>query len=202
LPSLPPAWRWRELTGKQKYLAQVEKLRDRLRDHLPKLDQLFAVGCTRDQARGSWDWIFNHTFWAGKEALEEAAEVAKTDGGVGGNTVILGAEIITDKGRVVGPYAGQLLPKNMKIRFYVASTNVPHPYTARFLVKNTGEEAGADKKLELKHEASSYQPEWTLDTAYKGTHRASVDVVKNGLTLASASMVVKIAGGFWRGRVR
>jgi len=192
----------RELTGKQKYLTQVEKLRDRIGDHLPKLNRLFEAACTRDQARGAWDWIFAHTFWGGQEALVETAAVAKTDSGVDGYTVTLGAEMITDRGRNAGPYRGQLLPKNMHLRLYVASTNVPQPYTARFLVKNNGEEARADKKLELKHEATSHKPEWTVDTAYKGTHRASVDVVKNGLTLASASAVVKIAGGFWRGRVR
>lgn len=192
----------RELTGKQKYLTQVEKLRDRLGDHLPKLTPLFATECTREQARGAWDWIFAHTFWGGAEALAETAAVAKTDSSVDGYTVILGAEMITNRGRAVGPYRGQLLPKNMQVRFYVVSTNVPHPYTARFLMKNNGDEAKADKKLELKYEATSYRPEWTLDSAYKGTHRASVDVVKNGLTLASASIVVKIAAGFWRGGMR
>lgn len=65
-------------------------------------------------------------------------------------TVTIGTQMITDKGRVVGPYTGQLLPKNMRVRFFVAATNVPQPYMARFLMKNNGEEARADKKLELK----------------------------------------------------
>ncbi|MDP3495727.1 MAG: hypothetical protein Q8R82_21680 [Hyphomonadaceae bacterium] len=190
----------RELTGKQKYLTQVEKLRDRLGDHLPKLNQLFAQGCSREQARGAWDWIFNHTFWAGKEALEEAAAVAKTDSSVSGYIVALGCDVITAKGRLIGPYNGQLLPKNMQLRFYVASTNVPEPYTARFEIKNTGEEARAEKDIELKYEASGYQPEWTVDTAYKGTHRSSVYAVKNGATVASASIVIRIAGGIWHRR--
>lgn len=192
----------RELTGKQQYLTQVEKLRDRLNDHLPKLAVLFSAGCSREQARVAWDWIFAHTFWGGTEALVESAAVKATNSGVNGYIVSLGAQMITAKGRVAGPYNGQLLPKNMQVRFYVANTNVTLPYTARFKMKNNGEEARLDNKAELQYEASGHNPECTMDAAYKGTHRASVDIVQNGITLASSSMIVKVAGGLWKGRRR
>lgn len=190
----------RELTGKITNLNQVKALKDRLTELLPKLSRLFEASCTRQEARSAWDWIFNNPFWAGKDILAEDAALASVDTGISGYAVTIECELSNRNGKTVGPYRGQLLPKNMGLRFFVSSTNVPAPYSVRFEVKNTGEEANQARQLEWSGNASSYSPEWTTSTAYKGTHRMTCNIVKEGLTLATASIIVKIGRGLWLGR--
>ena len=191
----------RELTGKAEYLRQVTLLKEKLTANLPKLDVLANIACTRAQARSAWDWIFCHKFWADKEVVTEAALVAKSAAGFA-YTVQLGCDLAKrgERGPIIGPYRGTVLPKNMGLRFFVAATDVPPPYDVRFEAKNEGDEARADNQLGWVKTVSGYQPEYWTSTAYRGAHRMTCDIVKNGVTMASTSMAVKIRGGIWNGR--
>jgi hypothetical protein len=51
------------LTASQKRRTEMENLRDRLREILPKLDILNDRNCTREQARNAWRQFFNHDSW-------------------------------------------------------------------------------------------------------------------------------------------
>lgn len=191
----------RELTAKTEFSNQVQRLRDRLDQNLPKLAVLFESGCTREKARFAWDWVFNHHYWAGKEQLEEAA-LAKADLSLNGYWVKLACEYAkSEKGKIIGRYRGQALPKNLGLRFSLAGTNVPEPYQLRFDVQNQGDEAKADDQEAWSATATSDNPEWWTSTAYKGTHRMTCSVIKNGITVASASVIVKIVGGLLRRRI-
>ncbi len=190
----------RELTGKSEYLSQVTLLKEKLEANLPKLAVLFEDGCTREKARGAWDWIFNHAFWAETEKLEEAA-MAKADTSVGSYHVQMACELRKgERGPIIGLYRSQAVPKNLGLRFYLTSTNVPLPYTLRFEATNQGDEARLNDCLGWSRETTDASPEWWTSTAYKGTHRMTCSVIKNGMTLASTSMVVKIVGGLFRRR--
>ncbi len=61
------------LTDNEEVPHQVERLRDNLGTAISRLAILFDAGnCTREKARSAWDWVFNHTFWGEKEALEKS----------------------------------------------------------------------------------------------------------------------------------
>jgi hypothetical protein len=190
----------RELTGKSEYLNQVTLMRDKLSANLPKLGVLFEEGCTRDKARSAWDWIFNHVFWAGKEVLEEA-NLAKADSGVGGYWVRMGCDLAkSQRGRIIARYRGQVVPKDLGLRFFVEDTNVPPPFSIHYDVANRGDEARQAKQLAWSGDATSDDPQWWTSTAYKGNHVMTCNVVKNGTAVATASMTVKIVGPPFRGR--
>jgi hypothetical protein len=195
-----PKGNGRELTGKAEYLNQVTRMKEKLEQNLPKLDVLFADDCTREKARSAWDWIFAHSFWADKEVIEEA-RVLKADMSVGSYTVTLGAELAKkENGCIAAAYRGQFVPKNMWLRFYVASTNVPPPYSVRFQATNRGDEASDAQDLGWSHDTTDQDPQRWASTAYKGIHTMTCTIIKNGVPLASTSMSVKIVGGLFRGR--
>ncbi|GAB4205927.1 MAG: hypothetical protein OHK0022_32490 [Roseiflexaceae bacterium] len=52
-----------ELTDRTKFLKQVERFRDRLKEALDTLQVLFNWDCTDAQARAAWHWVFQHDFW-------------------------------------------------------------------------------------------------------------------------------------------
>ncbi len=188
----------RELTGKEQHFIQVEMLKDKLDKNMPKLANIFEPGCTREQARSAWDWIFNHAFWADKEVVEESVALAKADTGVSGHTVRMSCQVTSRNGRKIGTYRGQVLPKNMGLQFSVVYTSVPPPYDIRYEVQNTGDEARQAHQLSWAGNSSSDAPNWTTSTAYKGPHRMTCNIVKNGMTLASTSMVIRIGAGRWK----
>lgn len=192
----------RELTGKAQYLNQVKLLKDKLSENLPKLAKLFESSCTRKEARGAWDWIFKHEFWAGKEVVAEDAALVEAVTKVAGHSVAMKCELSTRNGTNIGTYNGQVLPKNMGLAFGVTATTVSPPYDIRFEVKNTGDEARQAEQLDWSGNASSHNPRWSTSTAYKGTHRMTCYIMKGGVILASTSVIVKIAGGPWGGRRR
>ena len=192
----------RELTGADRYLKQVERLKEQLDTHLPKLAILEVSDCTRAQARSAWDWIFNHTFWAGQEVLAETASLQKADITVQGQTVAMACSFSGRGGRQVPYRQGVALSRGLGLSFSLTATTVQAPYDIRYEVKNTGEEARAARNLEWAGNASSYAPTWTTSTAFAGRHRMTCNVVKNGVTLASTSMIVTIGGKGPRGGLR
>ena len=62
------------LTSKEKYKKQVERFRDRLGSAITKLAPILRDDCTKDEAMGAWNSVFNHPFWA--DAVEEEPESA------------------------------------------------------------------------------------------------------------------------------
>lgn len=187
-----PAGDGRELTGKTEYLNQVKALRDRLHGHLPKLNVLFADDCTREKARFAWDWIFAHPYWGGKEISEEAA-VAKADTRSAGYFLRLGCDLAKkENGKIIGPYKGMPLPKNMGLRFFVEATNVLEPYDLKFEATNQGDEAKNAGQMGWSGTTNSDDPQWWTSTAYKGAHSMTCSIIKNGQVLATASQIVKI----------
>jgi hypothetical protein len=82
----------------------------------------------------------------------------------------------------------------------VEDTNVPLPFTVRFEVTNQGDEARQAKQLNWSADTSSDDPQWWTSTAYKGTHRMTCNIVRDGVTMATTSMIVKIVGGLARFR--
>lgn len=186
-----PAGDGRDLTGKETYLKQVERLRDKLGMVIPKLE-ILETECTRDQARGAWDWVFNHSFWGGADVLAETAKLSAAEIRDVGHTVAMNCQYTT-KGGQTHPYLGIALPRGMGLEFRVTHTTVPAPYDIRYEVQNTGDEAEAARTLNWSGNASSYNPVWTTSTAYAGRHRMTASIVKNGLTLARTSIQVLVA---------
>ncbi|OBX19000.1 hypothetical protein A9995_10350 [Erythrobacter sp. QSSC1-22B] len=190
----------RELTGKAEYLNQVTLLRDKLSANLPKLAVLYEDRCTREKARSAWDWVFNHAFWAAKEVLCEAA-LAKADLSDGSYWVRISCDLAkSERGKIISRYRGQVVPKNLGLRFFVEDTNVPPPFSIRYDVENEGDDARQAKQLTWSGDASSEDPQWWTSTAYKGIHTMTCNVIKDGLPVASATLTVKIVGGIFRGR--
>lgn len=106
----------------------------------------------------------------------------------------------SERGRIISRYRGQFVPKNLGLRFFVEDTNVQPPFTIKFEVTNQGDEARQAKQLEWSAEATSDDPQWWTSTAYKGNHRMTCNLMKNGVAVASTSIIVKIVGGFSRRR--
>jgi len=190
----------RELTAKAEFLNQVALMKEKLSSNIPKLSVLFQPDCNREKARSAWDRIFNHTFWAGREILEEA-QLAKADTTIDGYWVRMGCDLAkSERGRIISRYRGQVVPKNLGLRFFVEDTNVQPPFDVRFDVANSGDEARQAKQLSWSGNATSDDPQWWTGTAYKGNHTMTCNVIKDGKTVATNTMAVRIVGGIVRGR--
>lgn len=186
------------LTDNEEVLHQVERLRDNLGTAISRLAILFDAGnCTREKARSACDWVFNHTFWGEKEALEKslAEDIANV---ATAYTVAIRCDLAqTERDR---PYrqhlsGGGILPKNVHLRFSVISTTVPQPYSVRWIVQNEGDEA---KEAEQMSWSATASERWT-STLFKGRHTMTCEIERNGYVLARAVHVVRVApGASWR----
>ena len=179
------------LTSRGEVLNQVKRLRDRLGENLPKLDVLFQAGCTRTQARNAWDWIFCHSYWSDTQVTEAAMSKADTTALALPYRVSVNCGLAnTEGGRIYRYYqsGAYVLAKGISLNFTIADTNVPLPYAVRWTCNNVGDEAQEDEQVSwVKNEQSI----WTR-TAYKGTHRLTCQVMRNGTVLAETRHVVKI----------
>ncbi len=185
-----------ELTGKTEVLNQVTRLRDNLDTAISKLEVLFdQSNCTRDKARSAWDWVFNHEFWAKKDTtFTDVSAVARY-------SVTIRCDLAKyENGPTYKQYlsGSSILPKGVALKFSVLSTNVPPPYTVRWIVNNEGDEASEEKQLHWES-SDSGTIRWT-STAYKGTHRMICRIEKEGQVIAQAIHIVKIkaSGGNYR----
>lgn len=180
-----------ELTARTELLNQVERLRDRLKDNLPKLDVLFRQDCTRAQARSAWDWIFSHDYWAKKGDVQKS--LADASGRGMPYAVDVTCEVTDhENGPVRRTYrSGQgLLPKNMSLRF-TARTDAPADSYIEWICKNDGDEAVADKCLGW---TKTGRQIWT-STRYKGAHTLTCRVSRGGRIVAEKVFLVRIARG-------
>ena len=180
-----------KLTDRNVVLSQVSRLRDQLDIIVPKLSVLADAGCTREKARAAWDWVFNHEFWAKKESTAEKAfatlpysvriqcALARKHGG------------ITYKEYPSGAF---VLPKGIHLRFSIAKTNAPAPFSVRWVVDNEGDEAIEEHQ---QHWERTEQTCWT-NTKYKGHQRMTCELISGNQILARAKHLVKIsASGRW-----
>ena len=180
-----------DLTSRGEVLNQVKRLRDRLGENLPKLDVLFRAGCTRTQARDAWDCIFNHSCWRDTQVAEAAMAKADTTALALPYRVSIACGLAnTEGGRVYRyyPSGAYVLAKGISLNFTIAETNVPPPYAVRWTCNNAGDEAQEDEQVSWE---KNEQAIWTT-TAFKGTHRLTCQVMRNGTVLAETRHVVKI----------
>ena len=183
-----------ELTGKTEVLNQVTRLRDRLDTAISKLSVLFDESkCTREKARFAWDWIFNHEFWAKKESTKGTIKAELS--AVTGYSVTVRCDLAKrENGPIYEQYlsGSSVLPKGVALKFSVISTNVPPLplYSVQWIVDNEGDEAGEAKQLYWES-SDSGTTIWT-STAFKGTHRMTCQIKKEGRVMAQAVHIVKI----------
>jgi len=181
-----------ELTGKTEVFNQVTRLRDRLDTAISKLSVLFDESkCTREKARFALDWIFNHEFLAKKESTK--ATIRADLSVVRKYSVTVRCDLAKrENGPTYKHYSSgtSVLPKGIALKFSVISTDVPPPYSVRWIVHNKGDEA--DEANQLDWESSdSGAIKWT-STAFKGNHQMICRIEKNGLVMAEAVHIVKI----------
>ncbi len=87
---------------------------------------------------------------------------------------------------------GRLL-KNKKLEFFIENTNVIEPFNIKWKVRNFGEEAGS--KEDLRGEIVD-DPGWRKkeeNTKYKGEHRVWCYLIKDGVCVAMAEVIVPIS---------
>lgn len=182
-----------ELTGKTEVLNQVTRLQDRLDTAISKLSVLLDESeCTREKAHFAWDWIFNHEFWVKKESTK--ATIRADDlSAVKRYSVTVRCDLAkrenspTYKQYLSG---SSVLPKGVALKFSVMSTDVPLPYSVRWIVHNKGDEAGEANQI-FWESSDSEAIKWT-STAFKGNHQMICRIEKNGLVMAEAVHIVKI----------
>jgi hypothetical protein len=100
------------------------------------------------------------------------------------------------KGKKLWSVTDRALPKDVWLRFE-ASTNATPPYIVKWQVVNTGQEAAAAGREQLRGEFyDSEPPESTVRwerTAYRGTHWVEAFIIKNGFCVGkSGRKLVKI----------
>jgi adenylyl/guanylyl cyclase-like protein with sensor domain/cyclic GMP-AMP synthase DncV-like protein len=190
-----------DLTANQEVLHQVERLRDSLSSTLSRLSILFdQQNCTREKARSAWDWVFNHDFWAKKEAMQKsvAEDIAALPTGY---SVAVRCDLARNEGGTTyKQYASgsSVLPKGVSLKFSVVATTVPQPYTVRWSAQNEGDEAREVNQMSWNRIESA---SWTT-TKFKGRHTMTCQIEKEGAVLARSVHVVRVAaGGKWRGFV-
>jgi len=164
-----------------------------------KLAALFEANCTGRKPAARGTWFFVHDFWGRKGSREDG--FGRGFGGHG--AIAYFASIRCDLARSQGAptykqYASgsSVLPKNVNLKFTVASTNVPAPYKIVWHVDNHGDEASEHNLLTWETNPSDSFEHWT-STAFKGSHRMICRIMKDDRVWAETSHIVKIAPGRW-----
>jgi len=169
-----------ELTGKTEVQNQVMRLRGNLDTAIVKLAILFdQQNCTREKARFAWDWVFNHDFWAKKEKVDKSLTASERT--VGPYSVTIRCDLAKRENGLTYkqyPSGSSVLPKGIALKFSVVSTNVPPPYSVRWIVQNEGDEACEAKQLSWEI-LDSQTTKWT-STAFKGRHRMTCHPSQSG----------------------
>ena len=176
-----------ELTEKQQFLTQVKNLKKRLGSALTKLEKLFNEDCTEKQAKKAWNYLFKHEYW---EAVSEDVTKAHVSHSGYSVTVSLGTAkkengLLTAK----NVHSRRILPKRIHLRFD-AATNVPPPYTVKWRVENSGEEAEAANQLT--HTTVSDKLRQWERTSYRGQHNMICEILKGNEVVAIAKKIVNI----------
>lgn len=178
----------KELTEKQKFLTQVKNLKKRLGSAITKLDPLFDDDCTDIKAQKAWNYMFQHEYWN----TDIAVSKNHSNRSQGAYTVDLKMGTAKTKGgRLTANNVinGRFLPKRIHLKF-TASTNAPLPYSVKWRVVNSGDEAEAANQLE--HISTSTNLTNWEHTAYRGRHEMICEIMQGGILIAQAKKVVNV----------
>ena len=180
-----PIDRSKELTEKQQFITQVKNLKKRLGSVLSKLTPLFEDECDDRKARNAWNYMFQHNYWLPVNDLKKSAN----DGAY--SLDLLMGVAPKKEGLLTGRNikSGCFLPKKKHLKFEV-TTNVPKPYTVKWTVINSGEEAEAANHMG--HTSTSDNLTHWETTAYRGKHELVCEIIKQGSTMASKKHIVNI----------
>lgn len=200
--AMNPIYPDRELTAKDECRLQVENLLEKLGKAVEKLAVLQRADCTEAQARSAWRWFFNHDFWtAGQEQVSVKTEASRAVARA--FTVDITCGLAKREGALVyGTHRSGVgvLPKGVALRFTVANTNVPPPYSIRWIVQNEGDEARAAGQMDWQQDNGGVE-RWT-STAYRGDHSMVCQIHRGGVVLAEAVHRVRIRDEARRGFFR
>lgn len=178
-----------ELTDKQKFQTQVKSLKGKLGSVISKLDKLFDDDCNDSKASKAWNYMFQHDFWSTDNTMAKAESFGLLEGGYSVQLTMGTAR--REGGRLTANNVtkGRFLPKRIHLKFE-ATTNVPLPYSVKWRVENTGDEA--EDISDLGHVCTSNQLIHWERTAYRGRHYLSCEIMKNGSVVASQKRAVHI----------
>ena len=207
---------------KQSDRDKMNKLCNRLKDKLSKLDVLFNTGCTKKQAIEAWNEFFNHSYWTYDEEISSRAytliesmimkscdynylEYDDTEEKiynimpVKNNIYIkLDCKVIDSYGNIIKLSTlnnqSKRVPLGRKLEFYLDENRVSRPYKVYWKVKNNGHEA-------IKHNCVRGQifesygaiPEVMVEeSTFGGEHYVECYIVKNGVCVAKDKINVPI----------
>ena len=207
------------LTNKEEYKKQVERFRDQLDIAITKLAPVFKDDCTKDEAMSTWNWMFNHPFWA--EADEDRSET-EDHSGINERELVLSDTAKPALGRTshqqpipwrfvrkhrVRLYAYVYLNKQVKLgglksdgrtirngldlKFEV-KTNLRGTYQVFWQVVNTGrhaESAGGGRGDVFELNNSNPSVHWEK-SLYTGKHWIECFIVKDGVCVARSGGVL------------
>ena len=172
-------------TSSERRRKEVERLRDCLEEKLPALDALYDTDCTRQQALGAWNTVFNHNFWsAQKQASDQSAL----------SSVGLECWLAKSKGGSVFRQHRSdsvALPKGVHLRFTAKPDGLAGPYSVRWSVRNEGHEATDAGQLSHDQTLTGDVAYWT-STAFKGRQKMICEVLQNGMAVRQAEHLVRI----------
>ena len=181
-----PTDSYSELTEKQKFLKQVERLKKRLATTLTKLESLTKDNCTEEKAKKAWNYLFQHEFWESSESSGDSVQknsadvISITMGTAKRKKSILTAKSIHSK---------CVLAKGIHLRFD-AETTIPRPFEVNWRVENSGDEA--EDAEQLTHSTKSDSLTQWEQTAYRGRHKMVCEILQGGRVVASTTKIVNI----------
>lgn len=184
-----------ELTEKSKYKNEVNRLIDKLKQAVKKLEILSKSECNEEKGHDAWRWIFNSEFW---KTEIKASNVLHEKAFHTASQIALDVSLHSSKNgfRLNSnvPNGSMKIPKKMWLKFIV-STSITVPFDVKWIVENEGDEAEAIP--DLGHETldeniySSSFSHWER-TAYKGKHKLICQIIKNNQVIISEKFEVII----------
>jgi len=178
----------KKLTEKQKFLTQVKSLKKRLDSVISKLAPLFDNDCTDTKAKKAWGYMFQHDYWNTDTTLSKKCS-NKNYGTYNVDLKMGTARKRGGKLTASNVINGRFLPKHIHLKF-IASTNVPSPYSIKWKVVNSGDEAEAANQMG--HTSTSTSLTNWEHSAYRGRHEMICEILQYGEVVASANRIVNI----------
>ncbi|PNZ56487.1 nucleotidyltransferase [Staphylococcus casei] len=196
---------------------RLERLRERLTEHINKLNVLFKEDCSYKQAIEAWRDFFYHSYW--QEQYDNAKNLNKSEilrlvKSNSENTFDESEEFIEHFFSVENKFQltlecyveqngyridtltnmlrqGKCLSPRKKLKIFIKSNTVPKPYDVYWKVKNRGVEA--KKRNQIRGQIVKTNSEThTENTQFKGEHFVACYIVKNGICVAKAKIDVPI----------
>jgi len=184
-----------ELTYKNKFKYEVNRLSAKLNQAEKKLEVLFKHDCSEKDANKAWKWFFNSDFWVADEDKQITNEQRQYSLA---NHLELSASLHKSQGgfRLTSnvPNGKMKLPKKMWLKF-TAVTSIQPPFDVKWIVENEGDEA--EQSEDFGHESIDYNVfnnsiiHWER-TAYKGKHKLICQIMKNSIVITEKKFEVLI----------